>query len=193
MKKRQGSAGHVRYRISGDGKIKIEQIRFVIVGLLSSIVLAALQTGVLGKITFLPFLSPSSPALTMLLVVAAGFFMDKEEAALLGISAGFFTDAATGTGFMILPVLYFVLGYAVGAVKGSHLGHNLPSFMVFSIAACTLDVGFHLTVAAIEARGLPTKEMLLFDMLPHVILTLLFAPLVYGLAKIYTTKRLHKS
>ena len=193
MKKRQNSRGQVRYRMSGDGKIRIEQIRLVIAGLLSSIVFAALQTSALGRISILPILSPSSPALTMLLVIAAGFFTEKEEAAILGIAAGFFTDAATGTGFMLLPALYFALGYAVGLIKGAHLGHNLPSFMVIAAASCVLDVGYHFVVAAVSIRGLPTKEMLLFDMLPHVILTLLFAPLVYGIARIYTKKRLHKS
>ena len=192
MKVRQGPSNRVRYRMSGDGKIRIEQIRFIIAGLLSTILLAALQTSLLGRIK-LPFLSPSYPALTLLLVVAAGFFMDREEAAILGIAAGFFTDAATGTGFMLLPALYFTVGYAVGKIKGSHLGHNLPSFMVFTAGASAMDVCFHLGVAVIQIRGLPTREMLLFDMLPHVILTLLFAPAVYGVTRIYTTKRLHKS
>ena len=192
MKMRQGTSSRVRYRMSGDGKIRIEQIRFIIAGLLSSILLAALQTSLLGRIE-LPFLSPSYPSLTLLLVVAAGFFMDREEAAILGIAAGFFTDAATGTGFMLLPALYFTVGYAVGRIKGSHLGHNLPSFMVFAAAASAIDVCFHLAVIAVAIRGLPTGEMLLRDMLPHVILTLLFAPAVYGAARIYTTKRLHKS
>ena len=192
MKHRQKSTSRIRYRVSGDGKIRIEQIRFIIAGMLSSVVLAALQTSALGRI-HLPLLSPSYPALTLLLVVAVGFFTDKEEAALLGIAAGFFTDAATGTGFMLLPTLYFALGYAVGKIKGSHLGHNLPSFMVFAAGASLLDVCFHLAVTTVTTRGVPTGEMLVRDMLPHAVLTLLFAPAVYGAVRIYTKKRLHKS
>lgn len=169
------------------GRVRLEQVRLVVAGCLMAVILAALQSTLLGRIP-LPFLSPSSPALTLVFVLAVGFFMGEREAAVMGLVAGLFADAATGEGFMLLPVFYYVMGYACGVAGHKLLAHNLPSFMIFSAVGAACEMILHLASAAVQSRSLPPPALLLHDLLPHLILTLLFAPAVYGVVKLCVRK-----
>ncbi len=167
------TAGHTRW----------EKLKRWVVGMLAAILLTALQTTLLARIP-LPFLSPASPSLTLLVTLAAGFFLGEREGAVMGIIAGFFAEAASGGGIMILPLLYTLCGFLTGALSREHLGSNLLSFMAWAAVAGVWEQAMRYVVAAITVRSLPSAAILLRDLFPHLILTLCFAPMIYGVGKL---------
>lgn len=167
-----------RTRISRDAG---DLIILSVVGVLLSCVTVALQTTLLGRVT-LPFLSPAAPSLGLLLVLAAGYLLDRESGGICGLVTGFLCDAAGDGGLFILPLIYFLCGYAAGAVGRRILGHNLPSFAVFAAVGAVVDGGIMGARAVLSLRGLPPVGWMLHAILPRMILTVLFSPAVYAAA-----------
>lgn len=165
------------------GQSRWELVKRWVIGVAAAILMTALQTTLFARLP-LPWLPPASPSLTLLLTLSAGFFLGEREGAVEGLMAGFLAEAATGGGIMVLPLLYTLCGYLVGVLSKDHLGHNLPSFMVWVAVAGIWEQAARYIVAAVTSRGMPPAVMLAEDLFPHLILTLLFAPAVYGGAKL---------
>ncbi len=159
--------------------LRWEKIKKWVLGVVVAVLSAALQTTLLSRLP-LPWLSPASPSLTLLCTLAAGFFLGEREGAIMGLMAGFFAEAATGEGIMLLPLLYTLCGYLVGWLSRDHLAHNLPSYLVWAAIGGVWEQAVRYVAAAIRTASLPPAVMLGRDLFPHLIMTLLFAPLIYG-------------
>lgn len=166
------------------GQARWELIKRWVIGCAAAILTTALQTTLFAGIS-LPWLSPASPSLALLFVLSAGFFLGEREGAVAGLLAGFFAEAAAGGGgIMLLPLLYTLCGFFVGVLSRDHLGHNLPSYLVWAAVAGIWEQAFRYARAAVSVRGFPPAVMLTQDLFPHLLLTLCFAPAVYGGAKL---------
>lgn len=165
------------------GRTRWEGIKRWTVGLVAAILLSALQSTLFARIP-LPLLPPASPSLTLLLTLSAAFFLGEREGAVAGLLAGFFAEAAGGEGIMILPLVYTLCGYLVGWLSRDRLAHNLPSFAVWTLVAGVWEQTARLVRAAVTTHSLPPARIITEDMLPHLLLTLLFAPAIYGVAKL---------
>lgn len=169
-----------RTRISADAA---QNLILAAVGLLTACLFITLQTTWLGRIPLLGLLPPAAPSLGLLLVLAAGFLMDRETGGIAGVGVGFLCDAAGDGGVFLLPLLYFLLGYLSGAIGRRVLAHNLPSFLIFSLAGSAAEGLFRIARAAVSLRGIPPPGWMVSSTLPRIILTLLASPVVYLIVK----------
>ena len=167
-----------------------EQIRLVILLALSACTLIALQTTVLSRFP-LPFSwsAPAAPSLALLLVLVVGFRMGEQEGSVCGLAVGWLCDAVGSRDVMLLPLLYFLCGWAAGMIGRRRLAHNLPSFLVFSLFGSLIEAGYKYLLAAADTRSLPPLAWALQALFPPLFLTVLFAPAVYGLVRLIHRER----
>ena len=180
---RAGRADPVSVRRVRTDRDKKQTILLSVICFFSACVLIALQTTVLGRIR-LPLLSPAAPSLGLLLTLAFGFILDREWGGVCGLVTGFFCDATGDGGWFLLPLAYFLLGYVTGAVGRRVLAHNLPSFAVFAAAGALIEAGITVARAALSLRGVPPAVWLLHAILPRMLLTVLFSPILYGYVRL---------
>lgn len=163
----------------------LDRIRRLAAGVLLSCILLALE-GVLARLR-LPPLPPGGPWLGLLLVLAVGYLFDGEHGGVLGLFVGFLADCM-GSGMMLRPLSYFLLGWLAGSLALSRLAHNMPSFAVFAAVGAAAEGLFRVLSAALSARAVPPVSFLWFSVLPHIVLSVLFSPLVYGV--VFLVRRL---
>lgn len=180
--KKNGSPVVVRRtRIKRDVK---DLILLSAVGLLLSCLTVAIQTTLLSHVT-IPMtgslLSPAAPSLGLLLVLASGYLLDRESGGVCGLFTGFLCDAAGDGDLFLLPLIYFLCGYAAGAVGRRILAHNLPSFAVFAAVGSIIDAGYMGVRAMVSLRGIPPPSWIFHAILPRILLTVLFSPIIYAI------------
>ncbi len=93
-----------------------------------------------------------TPAISLTLTAAAGFFDGEERGMLVGISSGFLVDALGGTGVSVLPLAYTLVGWFV-AVMSRRMGHDradsqLGRFLHYLIWLC-VTVGLGMVITAL--------------------------------------------
>ena len=157
----------------------LDRIRRLAAGVLLSCILLALE-GILARLR-LPPLPPGGPWL------AVGDLFDGEHGGVLGLFVGFLADCM-GSGMMLRPLSYFLLGWLAGSLALSRLAHNMPSFAVFAAVGAAAEGLFRVISAALSARAVPTVSFLWFSVLPHIVLSVLFSQLVYGV--VFLVRRL---
>ena len=167
-----------------------DQIRLVLLLSVAACGLIALQTTVLARFP-LPFswCGPAAPSLALLLVLAVGFRMGEQEGSVCGLAVGWLCDAVGSRDVMLLPLLYFLCGWAAGMIGRRRLAHNLPSFLVFSLFGSLIEAGYKYLLAAADTRSLPPLAWALQALFPPLFLTVLFAPAVYGLVRLIHRER----
>ncbi|UKI12077.1 MAG: hypothetical protein L6V84_04640 [Oscillospiraceae bacterium] len=106
---------------------------------------------------------------------------------MLGLFVGFLADCM-GSGMMLRPLSYFLLGWLAGSLALSRLAHNMPSFAVFAAVGAAAEGLFRVLSATLSARAVPPVSFLWFSVLPHIVLSVLFSPLVYGV--VFLVRRL---
>ena len=155
---------------------------------LTGCTLLALETTALGRIP-LPFLGMgrAAPSLGLLFCMAAGFLHDERVGGGFGLLLGYLADcmdySREGSGVMLLPLIWFLFGFVSGMVGRHRLAHNLPSFLVLAAAGGGVEALLTVTVTALQAGAFPPLAWIRHAVLPVWILTVLAAPVVYGLLK----------
>ncbi len=183
----------IRYHAVGSGRrVLLEQIKLILVLFLTGGMMLALETTVCGR---LPLLLPGSifrgacgaPALGLLFSMAVGFLFGEREGGIAGLLCGWLSDAVSLDtavyGMMVLPLLYFLCGYLSGTVGRRRLAHNLPSFMIFSVAGGGLKCLFAIGQAYLELGALPPPVWVLRGIIPAWIWTVVFSAPVYGMLR----------
>lgn len=150
-------------------------IRYCTVIGLTVFLIAILQTSVLARIK--PF--GATPDLMISAVAALSVLCGCYTGAITGIAAGFLTDALGSTGFSVLPLVYFLLGYLVGYYTKAINARGFLSYLV--CLAISLAVRFLTTlvstVLAFQELHFPT--FLLSVALPEMLGTLLFGIILF--------------
>ena len=156
-------------------------IQKVILAVLLLCLLLSLETTWLSGLR-LPFLGKAgqgSPALGLLLVLSVACLLGEGDGCVAGGIAGFMYECLTGSGFMLLPLFYALLGYVVGWISKKFLAQNIPSFMVYAVIGSLVE-GLRLYVyACISVGGLVPYQFLLYSLLPRFVWTVVFALVVY--------------
>lgn len=78
----------------------------------------------------------ATPDLLMALVLGLAVFDGERTGAVMGVWAGVLSDALGGSGLMISPLFYMLVGYIGGIVVKTWFGKNLPSWVVICFCAC---------------------------------------------------------
>lgn len=156
----------------------LDRMRRILAGVLLTLLLLPLE-GVLGRLRLPPF-SPGAPWLGLLLVMSAGYLFDREHGGAMGLFVGLLADCMSD-GIMLRPLSYFLLGWLAGQLAHARLAHNLPSFAVFAAVGSVVEGLFRIAASAAAGQGIPPISFVWYSVLPHVIMTVLFSPGVYGI------------
>lgn len=171
------SARYGKGRVSADalGKIKLG-----LIGLLTACLLLAVEERLYWL--RIPPLAAGAPWLGLLFVLATGFLFDSDHGAVAGVCVGFLADCLSD-GLMLRPLSYLLLGFLAGRLAGVVLARNLPSFVVFAAVGAAAEGVFRVVVAAVSLRGIPPVRFLWYSVLPHIVMSVIFAGAIYGICK----------
>lgn len=162
-------------------------VKLFLIALVSLCVLGALETTLLSRMP-LPFLSSASPSLCLIFVLASGYLVGSKEGCVCGLMGGVVTECVTMEpltgGIMIFPLIYCVLGYISGQLSDRFLGKNLPSFAVYVLIGCVIDLVVVMLLTVHPFRLSSLWAYLTGSALPGMIWTLIFSPVVYGVVKL---------
>ena len=187
----------VIYTQVGRGRAVLgEQIRLSVFLTVLGCILLALETTALSRIP-LNFIGMgrAAPSLGLLFCMATGFLYDERVGGMVGLVAGFLADCMDYTadaplgGIMILPLVWFLFGFLAGAIGKQRLAHNLPSFLVFAAVGATVEAAITVAAAILQSGSVPPVAWFLGAPLPTLILTVVFAPAVYGVVGIGSGER----
>lgn len=168
-----------RGRVSGRA---LEVIRFAAIGLISACVLLAIEER-LYRLR-IPPLAAGAPWLGLLLSLAVGYIYGNEHGAVMGLGVGFLADCLSD-GIMLRPLSYMLVGWLAGVLADVLLAHNLPSFSVFVAVGACLEGVFRYAATVLTAGELISGRFFLYGVLPHLLMTVLFSPAVYGMVKVW--------
>lgn len=166
-------------RVSGRA---LEIIRFAAIGLLSACVLLAIEERLYWL--RIPPLAAGAPWLGLLLSLAVGYIYGNEHGAVTGLGVGFLADCLSD-GIMLRPLAYMLVGWLAGVLADVLLAHNLPSFPVYAAVGAGIEGLFRYAAAMLTAGGFISGRFFLYGVLPHLLMTVIFSPAVYGLVKIW--------
>lgn len=163
---------------------QMEMWKLTLSGTLVICLLLALEGTVCAALRLpIPSLPPGSPWLALLFVLAVGFRLDKEAGGLFGLIAGFLADCAAGSGVMLHPLTWFLMGWFTGLCGRRFLAHNLPSYLIFCGVGGLLECLTRAVLYALSSASLPSLPFLWQDVCPDLILSLLFSPLMHLLVR----------
>lgn len=166
-------------RVSGRA---LEIIRFAAIGLLSACVLLAIEERLYWL--RIPPLAAGAPWLGLLLSLAVGYIYGNEHGAVTGLGVGFLADCLSD-GIMLRPLAYMLVGWLAGVLADVLLAHNLPSFPVYAAVGAGIEGLFRYAAAMLTAGGFISGSFFLYEVLPHLLMTVIFSPVVYGLVKVW--------
>ena len=136
---------------------------------------AVFQTSVLARLK--PF--GVSPDLMITVVVTVAIYLGCHPGAITGIAAGFLTDALSGVGVSLLPLVYFLLGYLVGYYSKVL---SMPKYFYFLICLGISLVVRGLTSLAytvLSAGAFRFSTFLLKLALPEMLGTFVFGIVIF--------------
>ena len=180
--------GDISLHLGGysEKKQTYRNVKLCIIAVISLCVLAALETTVLSRVPLL-ILPSASPSLCLLTVLARGYLLGEKEGGVCGLLGGLIMECANMEpifgGIMVLPLVYALLGYTAGALSKKLLAGNLASFEVYALAGLFIDHLVKLVLTMVRAGDISFGAYLLGGVLPNLILSLTFAPLIYGAVK----------
>ena len=163
-------------------------VKLFLLALVSLCLLAALETTLCAKIS-LPLLPAGAPSLCLSFVLASGYLLGEKEGCVCGLLGGIISECMDMEplfgGIMVLPLVYCVMGYLSGVLSKRVLGDNLPSFLIYIFVGDILNLMIR-TILYVRPFQLSVLMAYFFGgVLPELILTLVFSPLIYGLIKLF--------
>lgn len=169
-------------------KQTFENVRSFVLSLLFLCILTALETTCLSRIP-LPILPSGSPALGFLMILTWGYTFGEKQGCICGLVGGIIIECAEMEpmlgGIMILPLVYCIMGYASGVMSKRFLAGNVWSFEIYALMGLILDGVLRLLLIFIKTDHISFGAFLMGDLLPRIIISLLFAPAVYGIVYLY--------
>lgn len=124
--------------------------RRVILYSLTLLLLALIQTTFAAAFPLLGM----TPDLCLLFVLGVAMFDGAESGGAVGIAAGFLEGALGGIGISFFPLLFFIIGYAIGHLAVKALARTFPSYLIFATALCFLRPALTLAALCLNAHTL---------------------------------------
>lgn len=129
------------FRVNRAAKDRTRIRRYTVAFTITLILVAVLQTSVFSRLRIFS----AVPDLLFATTLAAAFFCGRETGAIVGIAAGFLSDALGGLpGYRILPLAFFLVGYLAGHFSRVFAERAFVPYM--TVVAVSLPVHTFVTV-----------------------------------------------
>ena len=164
-----------KYVLSHSAKTRRLTWRYILLVGVLLLLAAILQVSFFARFR----LMGATPDLMIVTVLCLAFFGGRHMGAVVGIAAGFLIDALGGTGIVLSPLLYLLVGYLAGhyAAGGSQRGliRYLPYLGVTLIARAATTA-----ILTVMTHGsLFFGELMLYTLLPEMLNTALAGLALY--------------
>lgn len=120
-----------------------------------------------------------SPDLVLSCVLATAMFEGAKFGAITGVAAGFFIDAVGSVGLSLSPLLFCVFGYVTGICAEFLFRRGLLSFIMAGTVGYFLRGFATILLVAASWTLYSTAFVLIRTVLPEIILSIVFSPVVY--------------
>lgn len=164
-----------RYILGRQAQNRSKMIRYTVVIGLLLFFMAIIQTSVISRVK--PFGVSSDVMISV--VMGISFFCGCYTGAIVGIAAGFLTDALASVGLSVLPMIYLLIGYVVGYYVKALGGKGYLSYLI--CLGIILPVRFLITLimTLISVNGFHFPTFLITLALPELLGTAIFGLLLY--------------
>ena len=139
--------------------------------------IAVFQSSVAPRFAFFG----ATPVYLLALTAAAAYFDGENTGSVVGLAAGFCSDALGGVGISVLPIFYTLLGWCIGKFSAK-LGHNrctsiaekLGRWAIWLLAACAIGMIITVICLLLTAGKVHIFSVFLRLLLPEAVGTFLF-------------------
>lgn len=122
------------------------------------------------------------PNMLLSLVLSIGFLFGEREGGAAGIFAGFIYDCMGGTGFLITPIAFLMLGYVCGILSKWFLSQNFPSFVLYTLIFGAANEALTFFYYLLLSKDFSIFNTIFKVLLPEYISFVIFAPIMYLLS-----------
>ncbi len=170
------------------GDSKGAQVRYCVVIGIFLLFAVVLQTSLFPRMR----LFGTVPDLMLCTVLCISYFCGRYTGGIVGIAAGFLTDALGSTGISLLPFCYFLLGYLVGHYARVVNPKRFTNYIFFLIAALVYRAAVTVVSASLSYAFLNLPQLLLHAVLPELLYTAVVGCILYAPVKLLERTLLHK-
>ncbi len=164
-----------KYILGRQAQNRSKMIRYSIVIGMTLFFAAILQTSVISRIK--PFGVSSDIMISVVLCFC--WFCGCHTGAIVGICAGFLTDALSSVGISILPLVYLLLGYLVGYYAKVLNMKGYLSYLIFLGISLVVRFLTTLILTVLSVSGFHFPTFLITLALPEMLGTALFGLVIY--------------
>lgn len=141
---------------------------------------AVVQTSFFGAARFFP----ATPDLLMAAVIGIAVYDGERSAAVAGIAAGVLAETLGGSGIMLLPVFYLLVGYVYGIVSRIFLKKNFLSWLVYMLIAANVRLVYSFAYLMITEADLNLFTALTNILIPEFFMTMIFSIPIFFFSRI---------
>lgn len=144
------------------------------------LLVAALQTSLFSRIR----LFGAVPDVMLCAVLCISYFCGRYTGGIVGIAAGFLTEALSSTGISLLPFCYFLLGYFVGHYARVVSPKRFTNYVFFLAAALLYRSAVTVLSASLSYALFNLPQLLLHAVLPELLYTAIAGCILYAPVKL---------
>lgn len=164
-----------KYIVGRQSQNRNKIIRYCLVIGIYLILVSVFQTSVLSRIK--PF--GAVPDLIIASVVCISMYCGCYAGGVIGICAGFLLDALASTGYSLLPLVYFLVGYLFGYYSKVLAVRGYFVYLVGMGFALVVRFFTTLVLTLLSVQEFRFLVFLLSVALPEMLATLIFSLLIY--------------
>lgn len=144
----------------------------------------SLQTSLLPRMR----LFGAVPDLMLCTVLCISYFCGRYTGGIVGIAAGFLTDALGSTGISLLPFCYFLLGYFVGYYARAVNQKQFTNYIFFLTAGLLYRAAITVLAASLSYELLNLPQLLLHAVLPELLYTAAVGCILYAPIRLFCVR-----
>ena len=118
------------------------------------------------------------PDLTLVVILCTGLFLGEKAGGLVGLFGGILLESLGSFGIVLLPLLYFLLGYFAGYF-GRMRGETFPGYLSFLGLALCYRAAITTVYASMTYQSVNFLKLLWRAILPEMLATALIGILLF--------------
>lgn len=170
------------------GDSKSAHVRYCVTLGIFLLLAVTLQTSLFSRMR----LFGAVPDMMLCAVLCISYFCGRYTGGIVGIAAGFLTDALGSTGISLLPFCYFLLGYFVGHYARGVSPKRFTNYVFFLAASLMYRAAVTVVSASLSYEFLNLPQLLLHAVLPELLYTAIVGCILYAPVKLLERTLLRK-